>query len=410
MSRKIKHLGLILIMLLFLSCSSDREVTISVKNKYGVNSVDEIVSIPIKKIMGVDINKLSAFDGDKEIPSQLVDINNNGKADNFAFLLDLDANQTKSISLIETTNKKIFPKRAHAEISEKRDYKLVDGVYTGGKFVSVKRTKIPVGHRDHNLYYKCEGPCWESDKVAYRFYIDQRNGTDIYGKKVSEIVLPNVGHTYDETGNEMYHTMQDWGMDIFKVGSSLGLGSFAALVDGKVEMLSKRDSVICTIVNDGPILASVNTKYYGWEFGNQKIDVDATHSIIAGSRLTKCDISVSGNYDTYCTGFAKYKGTEFIKSEHENGWNYIALWGNQTSVHDNLGIALFYNKEFNPTITEDELSYIVTLKPNDGNIQYYFAACWEQELNGIKIKDEFLKYLNKEILKLNNPLKIRVIK
>lgn len=410
MSRKINYLSIILIMFLFVSCGSDKEFTISVANDSVVNYIDEIVSIPVKEVIGIDVNKAAAFIDGKQLESQLVDINNDGKVDNFAFLLDLDANQTKSISIRETKSKRNFKQRVHAEISEKRDYKLVDGVYTGGKFVPVKRTKIPKGHIDHNLYYKCEGPCWESEKVAYRFYIDQRNATDIYGKKVSEMVLPNVGHTYNKFGNEMYHTMQDWGMDIFKVGNSLGMGSFAALVDGKVEMLTKRDSVICTITNDGPIYASVNTKYYGWEFGNQKIEIiDATHSIVAGSRLTKCNVSISGNYYTYCTGIAKHNGTEFTKSNNKNGWNYIALWGNQTSVNDNLGIALFYNN-LNSTITEDELSYIVSLKPNDGKIKYYYAACWEQELNGIKTEEKFIEYLNEEIVKLNKPLKTKIFK
>lgn len=405
--QKIKIISF-LILLSAIGCQDRVNTKIIIENSIGNNISNQIVTISISELSNMDVNKLSAFEGENEIPSQLVDANADGKIDDFAFLVNLKSNQTKNISVRENTNKNNFSKRVHAEISEKRDYKLVDGVYTGGKFVPVKKTKIPEGHIDHNLYYKCEGPCWESEKIAYRFYIDQRNATDIFGKKVSEIVLPTVGHTYDETGNEMYHTMQDWGMDIFKVGNSLGIGSFATLVDGKVEMLSKRDSVISTVVNDGPIIASVNTKYYGWELGNQKIDVDATLSIVAGSRLTKCDISVSNNNVTYCSGLAKYPGTEFIQSEHKNGWNYISLWGKQSSVHDNLGIALFYKRDSNPSITEDELSYIVTLEPNNGNIQYYFAACWEQELNGIKNKIEFVEYMDEEIEKLNNPIKTKI--
>ena len=401
---------ILVILIGLIGCKDKASIKIEIINSIGINIFDQIVTIKISELPNIDVQKLSAFDGNKEIPSQLVDVNADGKMDNFTFLVNLNANETKNISLSETTNKKIFPKRAHAEISEKVDYKLVDGVYTGGKFVSVKRTKTPEGHIDHNLYYKCEGPCWESDKVAYRFYIDQRNATDIFGKKVSEIILPNVGHTYDETGNEMYHTMQDWGMDILKVGSSLGMGSFAAFANGKVEMLTIRDSVICTIIDDGPIYASFNTKYYGWEFGEYKIDVDEDISIVAGSRLTKCNIDVSDNSVSYCTGFAKYPGTEFIKSEKKNGWNYIAQWGNQTSAHDSLGIAIFYNTDYSPYLTDDKLSYIVTFVPKDGNIQYCYAACWEQELDGVKTKDEFLKYLNREIMKLNEPIKVKIIK
>jgi hypothetical protein len=392
--------------LAFVGCQTNTNRSVEVKNRLDKKVTNQIITIELSKLPKVDINKLSAFDGEVEIPSQLVDSDADGKIDNFTFLINLDANQTKKITLLETDNKKHFKQRAHAELSEKRDSKFVDGVYTGGKFVRVTKTKTPQGHVDHNLYYKCEGPCWESDKVAYRFYIDQRNATDIFGKRTNEIVMPNVGHTYDDSGNEMYHHMDDWGMDIFKVGSSLGMGSFAAFADGKVEMVTKRDSVIGTIVNDGPIVATVNTKYYGWKFADKTIDINSTLTITAGSRLTKCDLTINGNHETYCSGLAKHSGTEFVKTEYENGWNYIALWGKQTAVNDNLGIVLFYKKEGTTKLAEDELSYIVTFTPQQGKIQYYYAAYWEQELNGVKTKDEFIKSIDEEIEKLNNPVKV----
>ena len=403
-----KYFG-IFILIFLIACNNGSGIKIEVKNPIDKEITEQLVSVKLSELPEVNIYKLAAFDNEKEIPSQLVDKNADGKPDEFSFLVNLKANQTKIILLKETKDKKKFNKRAHAEISEKVNYKLVDGVYTAGKFVSVKKTKTPEGHKDHNLFYKCEGPCWESDKVAYRLYLDQRNAIDIFGKKVHEIVMPEVGHTYNSSGNEMYHEMADWGMDIFKVGHSLGIGSFAAYVNGKVQPVSKTDSVICTIDNDGPIFASVNIKYYGWKFDNQKINFDAELSITAGSRLTECNLS-SGNNNYYCTGLAKHENTEFFKSKLKKGWNYIALWGKQTVIHDNLGIVIFYNSKFNPKLLEDDLNYIVTFKPDENNIKYYFAACWEQEENGIRTKEEFLKYLNEEIMILNNKLIIKVMK
>jgi len=402
---------LFLVAALFVTgCQSKQNIKVEIKNNLQRGITDQIVAVDLSGLKNFAPEELAAFEGNDEIPSQLIDHDGDGTFDKFAFLVNLDSNETKSVTVKETINKKEFKQRAHAEISEKRDYNLVDGVYKGGHFVSVKQSKTPEGHIDHNYYYKCEGPCWESDKVGYRFYMDWRNSMDIFGKKVNDIVLPNVGHTKTEVGNDSYHDMSDWGMDIFKVGNSLGIGTFAAYVDGKVEKVSKTDSIICTIVNDGPLAATVNTKYYGWVFGDQKIDLDANLCIKAGSRLTKYNLNLTGNYNSYCTGLAKHDGTVYINSdkEGEDDWNYIALWGKQSLAGDNAGIALFYNNNSKIDLTEDDLSYIVNLVPRNNNIQYYFAACWEQELNGIKTKEEFIVYLNEVIEELNNPVGIKL--
>jgi hypothetical protein len=391
----------LLIILFFTACK--KEISIKIVNPLNKKIIDQIVVIKSSDFDGINIEKLSAYDNNKEIPSQVIN-GACGKEKTFGFLVNLEPKQSKIIYLKENQNKKEFNRRVHAEISEKVGYKLINGVYTGGKFVSVKKTKTPFGHKDHNLYYKCEGPCWESEKIAYRFYLDQRNATDIFGKKTKEIVLPNVGHTYNKSGNEMYHEMADWGMDIFKVGNSLGIGSFAAYVNNNIEMVSETDSVICTIENDGPIYASVNTKYYGWQIGNNKINLESNLSIIAGSRLTKSENKVTSNGGLFCTGLVKHSGTELIKSDSNGEWNYIATWGKQTTIKNNLGIAVIFNKNSAGKLTEDKLNYIIPLKPKNGIIQYYFAACWEQEPDGIKTKKEFINYLNDEIKKLNYPV------
>jgi len=199
-------------------------------------------------------------------------------------------------------------------------------------------------------------------------------------------------------------------MDIFKVGSSLGIGSIGMWAEDKVNMVSKTDSVICSIPYTGPIEAKVNTKYYGWQVGDNKYDLNSSFSIAAGSRLTKCELQISKDAENIVTGLAKFKGTELIKSNFKTGWNYLALYGNQTLVNENdkLGIVVFYKSEDLLELSEDTLSYIVKLKPDNGKVTYYFAAAWEQEENGIKNIDEFKKYLEETLITLNNPVIVEI--
>lgn len=393
-------------------CQSNYEKVIKVNNPSGFDRTDEMVKIKLSELASPYDQKLSAFLNGKELPSQLVDSDGDGQSDLFVFLLDLKANEERTVVIKENENKTKFMQRTHAEVSEKRGYKLVDGVYTGGYFESVKSTTTPPGHIDHNYYYKMEGPAWESDKVGYRLYLDWRNSTDIFGKKTSDIVLPGVGHDKDPEGHDTYHTMADWGMDIFKVGNTLGVGTFGALVDGKVEKVSKTDSTICTILNDGPILASLSIKYFGWNFGKEKSDLKSYLEITAGSRLTHYSQNINSTYSEFCTGLAKHKNTEFIRSDNRSSgaWNYIAQWGKQSLAgeNDELGIALFYNNNQLVKLTEDEFSRIVVLHPTNNKMDYYFAACWDQEKKGIKNIDEFKSYLNRTVQKLNNPIIVKL--
>ncbi len=407
--KKIVITSLFLI-LLQLGCQQNTKQTITLKNSLDKNREDELVSISLNKIKSVSVEKLAAYSGEIELPSQLVDSDGDGKKDRFAFLITINPNETKQITLIETEQKQEFTQRAHAEISEKVDYELVDGVYEGGHFESVHKSTTPIGHIDHNYFYKCEGPAWESDKVGYRLYLDWRNSTDIFGKKVSDIILPNVGHTKDASGQDNYHNMADWGMDVLKVGTSLGIGTFGAWIDEKVEKVSKTESTTCTVLEDGPISALLNIKYSNWEFGKGKADLNSNVQIDAGSRLTHYSFKVGNNHDEYCTGLAKHANTEYLASDPQinDEWNYIAIWGKQSLAgeDDDLGIALFYNKSSLVKITDDEFSEIVVLKAQQNKLDYYFAACWSQESDGIKNKEEFITYLNEVIGLLDNPLQV----
>ncbi len=400
---------LIFLTIFFLtSCQHHNEIAVHVKNTAPVMFKDQAITISLSALPELDISKLAAFEGKKELPSQLIDSDGDGRKDSFAFLLSLLPKQQKTVFLHSTDQKKKFKTCAHAELSVKKDYTLINRIYKGGHYIPVKQSKIPLNHKDHDNYYKCEGPCWESDKVAYRLYLDWRNSIDIFGKKLEPCILPRVGLKKGRNNADSYHTMADWGMDIFKVGNSLGIGTFAAYVNGKVGKVSQTDSVICTVTNDGPIWASVNTKYFGWQIANQKIDLNTTLTITAGKRLTRYDISLTGNFPIFCTGLAKHQNTTFLISQNQGDWGYIAYWGKQSLAGDHLGTALFYPRNAKIKLAEDALSSIVLLRPLRGKIRYYFAACWQQEAHGIKNKDQFIQYLQEVLWHLNRPLQIRI--
>ncbi len=54
-----------------------------------------------------------------------------------------------------------------------------------------------------------------------------------------------------------------------------------------------------------------------------------------------------------------------------------------------MGIALFYEGAKRIQRRDDNVSYLVVLRPDGGSLGYYFAAAWQQEPKGVKTLDEF---------------------
>ena len=398
----------IVTLFLLVACSTGtKQFEIKVTNPGDLNRVDEIFSLNVSKFVTLDpqfnVNNFSLFDGDTELLYQIEETKSGEK--NIITVANFAPEETKVITVKYgpgTVEKKFTP-RTYSELAMKEGHVFYDKKFHGDHFANVTDIKVPDIHTDHDALFKYEGPGWESEVVGYRFYIDWRNASDIFGKKITGLVLKNVGVTDTVAQDDSYHEMQDWGMDIFKVGNTLGIGSAGMMFDSKVFRVEKRDSVFCKIGN-GPVKSTVETKYMGWKIGEKKYNLISTLSICAGSRFTKNEINVDSGADNFATGLAKYEGCSFKVGEFESGWNYISLWGKQTLADDNLGIALLYPVASLKEITEDDINHIVVLQPENEKAEYYFGAAWEQEPNAIKTEADFLKMLDETIMKLNNPV------
>ncbi len=390
----------------FICAGGTNDLKFQVKNPNNFSLIDAFIEIEVENVEQSFLIK----NGNEVIPYQV--ITNEEGIKSICLVLNLNANEEKilSVSYINEREEPYYPIRTYAELAMKPGNIYYDGKFRGNSFVNVTKLKVPLIHTDHDALFKYEGPGWESEKVGYRFYLDWRNAIDIFGKKKDQLILANVGIHDTVAKDDSYHSMQDWGMDIFKVGSSLGIGSLGMWYNGKVNMVSKTDSIYCEITKNGPIKSEVKTNYFGWRVGDNKYNLQAKLSITAGSRFTKNEIEISDNPHNIVTGIAKYSGTEFFRSNFTGEWSYIALYGDQTLVGDidKLGLAIFYRNEDLIDLTEDNLSYIIKLRPMNGKTHYYFCAAWEQEENGIKNLEQFKEYLFQTQQLLNNPIIVTI--
>ncbi len=394
----------------------DEAIRVTVSNPVELMRVDELVSVDIKAIKSLhpqfNENAFVLRVDDNEIPSQVYDSNLDGEDDQILFNVYLQPNEERDLTFNYSKDGNVkteYKNRTYAELAVKVDYTKEDGVYKGGRFENVSEFRVPDDHKDHNNLFKYEGPGWESEKVGYRFYLDWRNATDIFGKKVNELVLHKVG-LKDVTGAaDSYHQMADWGMDILKVGSTLGIGSIATWHDDKINMISKTDSVHWKLLCNGPLLSEFQTTYYGWEVGDKKRDLYARTSIAAGSRLTKIHLLIDGDIDNIVTGFARHDAVpEMIKSDDDGGWQYISSYGKQSLSDDDLGIAVIYNNDYTQSLENNDDNHFVVIETGSNSVEYYFAAVWEKEYEPVKGRLEFIEYLQQTEIALNNPIRVKI--
>lgn len=346
------------------------------------------------------------FTAGGNVPFQANDLNGDGTTDEFVLILDLAPNEEKTIqieALAAGEKPPVFKKRTQAELSHKINGTWNNREYEGGEFKNVDYLKVPPEHKDHSWFIRYEGPGWESDLVGYRFYLDWRNATDIFGKKTTEMVLQNVGLD----GFDSYHEPADWGQDVLKVGKSLGVGSLGSWIDDKALRVETTDSIDCRVVLNGSEESLIRTNYFGWKVGDISTNVTSEISIHAGSRLTRHDVAMSQPLPNLCTGIVKLDNSNFFKNE-DNDWGYLATWGKQSLAEDLLGMAVLFNKKEVIEITEDELSHVVVLKPSNNHLTYYFLAAWEQEPGGIQTQEAFAKYLDEVVMELGAPLIVQL--
>src|SRR5262249_17389215 len=160
---------------------------------------DEAIVLELPSI-GLAPGSYHAESGGKELPSQLADANLDGAFDTLILLADFAPAESKMVNIFAGAGT-LTEKRTQAERSIKTGGAGDGRVYKGGTLVNVDAVRPPPQYTDHSEYIRYEGPGLESDKVAYRFYLDWRNGFDIFGKKTARMVLQQVGLD----GYDSYH-------------------------------------------------------------------------------------------------------------------------------------------------------------------------------------------------------------
>ncbi|MDR0232815.1 MAG: DUF4861 domain-containing protein [Dysgonamonadaceae bacterium] len=413
-----KNALLIVIFALFpvVSGAQNKSIQLVLENKTNQQVNDYVVEIPASILKKLTIGEYIAQSGNEIVPIEIVtDLKGNLKG--IFPVASFKPHEIKKVEIKQGTTPQ-YPKRTYAELSHRiggnpKDFRYdkKDTVYT---WVKPNYMKLPGSFRDHALYIKYEGPGWESDMAAFRFYLDQRNAIDVFGKKTPGIILPQVGID----GYENYHksAVSHWGVDNMTVGNSLGIGSIAYWDGQKAIRVENRDSVECFVQADGKIRSQIMTTYFGWNIDDTKYNLKSLISIDAGSRTSHMELQVDKNIPNLATGFIKKKDTELLVNNDENSiWSYIATWGKQSNEDikkyqqesNMMGLAIFVRTKQIKEITSDKLNHVIVLEPENGYVEYYFMPVWEFDWQPVATKTDFQHRIDEVLTRLNNPINIK---
>jgi rhamnogalacturonyl hydrolase YesR len=293
-----------------------------------------------------------------------------------------------------------LPELVHAILNVQDGGKMEDGLLKGGTFHLRTSYQVPAEHFIHDGLIAFEGIGWESDKVAYRLYLDERSVTDIYGKKLPRPILPSIGQNEGD-----YHVMNDWGQDIFQVDKSLGSGGIGIVKNGKAEQIGP--STIAAEVANTAITGHATVTHS--DFDSVGGSLRAHYKISYGQALTFVDAAATGSVSPFAAGFRHHPGVLLIRGGEPEAWSYFASWGQQALTNDNLGLAIFFKpKDTTGDVRDDGRTYFVTFK-DPGHVRYAFGATWVQDLSGVRDLTGFNAWLDSTVDGLNHPVIVKLL-
>ena len=267
-----------------------------------------------------------------------------------------------------------------------------DGIWKDGRYVQVEQFDVPADHGPRDNLIAFEGPGWESDKVAYRLYLDERNVPDIYGKKLPGPVLHRIGQ-----GKDDYHAMADWGQDILQVNATLGAGGIGVVRDGKVTQLGP-STIRVTVRNSADQGGVVvwNRGFSGKD--GAAAELVTTYSIEPGSAVTRVNAEARGAVPDMVAGMIRNPGMETLTGGSRS-WRYVASWGKQSLAGDELGLALFYDEGYARLVEGLADNYVIRFcQPH--RIHYAFAGTWIQQPGAPRTVAEYRRWLDATVAEL----------
>lgn len=318
-----------------------------------------------------------------EIPSQLDDLNEDGRYEELCFLYEGLPKEFLGQAAGEApvvVDFKVF------YMSKPLEYSYPVGVnaqmWLKNEDKSLTEVREAASLKD-DMYRKLHhhGPAFESERAAYRVYFDKKQSIDTYGKKQPRLELRTTNwYTTDEQLAENY------GHDNIRVFGSISVGVLKGWDKRKQRMvhiteMRRREAKIRAA---GPLRTVVDMRVEGWCYEGREIDMTSRYILYAGHEDVQVENSLSGDLEglLFTTGVMKIQDG-FTLTEQDSvllsvGENFpendTVRWERERVA---LGVAVPGRQIVSRT--DDDLSHLVQLRADEqGRIDCRLWMWWKK--------------------------------
>jgi len=382
---------------LWMGCqpSQNQSLILKVNNSASLPHVASPISLSLSKFPSEGVWAPHDEEGNI-IPFQLDDTDGDGKKDELFFLLDVPAKGTQRVTFQPIQSIPDFEVRTHIRLGEKQEAGIVP--------VKEALRLDTWDNKVTQAKYQFEGPGWENKLVAFRNYLDQRNGMDIFGKTQERLCLDEVG----ADGAHNYHELDEWGMDVLKVGNSLGAGSVALLYkDSLIRLTGSNANFV--ILNEGPLRSALGFAFQEVNLGDKTVNVVHGIGITSGMYAYEAFVKLSDPEGIKVVPGLVDLHDLPMKVLSDGKSTLLYTYGLQSANNDSLGMAILVSNDLSPEeISTDDIqgeipdSYGLMLAPPSA--AYRFYAGWERSASQFSSEKAFQDFLTDEMTHFSSPL------
>ncbi|WP_297234139.1 DUF4861 domain-containing protein [uncultured Prevotella sp.] len=386
-----------------------KTIKVKLTNPLNVKRSDVPVMVSLRDVQ-FDVVDAVVKDGDREVSSQIDDLDRNLRNDELAFVIDMEAKGKKTLTVELYSDKQTernYPRRTYGDMIV-RDFKTKKKNKFPGYIHSLSAPEgVDVFHLLHH-----HGADFESELVAYRVYFDERQTYDLYGKYNKQLELQTSQFYPDDE-----QLAAGYGDDVLWAGQTVGLGALRGWDGQKPTMVSPVKSRGQRMVASGPVRTIVELTDEGWQLGGQTFNIRQNVIIYAGHR--DCEVQVYQDAPVkevqFATGVINLNGKMY--SDHKG---LVGDWGGNwpNGAKDSIagkpkivvGLAVNVPEKYvisEPANQKDQFLYTLGMKGSD-RLTYNMAFTCDKETFGFKDAKEWFAWMKQWKKELDNPVKVTV--
>lgn len=252
---------------------------------------------------------------------------------------------------------------------------------------------------------------WENDKIAFRVYGpalqatgEISSGIDVWVKSTTNLIV-DKWYADDLSGKLSYHQDHGEGLDMYKVGPTLGAGASAPFVNGK--LWYSKNFVSCEVLDNGPLRMTVKLKYAPYLVDQTEVKETRLISLDAGSQLNKISIDYDFNGDSIpvASGIV-LRNSEIEKTYIAPDKCYFLHAEPEDVVNGTIYQAVIVKKPFKQIENKQEHLLGVKNASANKNYTYYTGAGWSKW--GFATFEEWKAYVDAFSIKIKHPLEVKI--